>query len=74
MPCNTSARAYAEDKSDILGSPLPGREIGGGNGSEGVCIPAKKKFSQLKASRLCCDGAAGLPRDSGSPTLIAGPP
>src|SRR6516162_11276664 len=59
MPCNTSARAYAEDKSDILGSPLPGREIGGGNGSEGVCIPAKKKFSQLKASRLCCDGAAG---------------
>jgi hypothetical protein len=42
-------------------------------GPKAVCIPAKKKFSQLKASRLCCDGAAGFSGDSGSMTLITGP-
>src|SRR6516164_2147862 len=40
-------------------------------GPKAVCMPAIKKLSQLKASRLCRDGAASFSRDSGSTTLIA---
>ena len=35
-------------------------------------MPDRKKLSQLKASRLCCDGAAGSPRDRDSTILTSG--
>jgi len=41
-------------------------------GPKAVCMPDRKKLSQLKASRVCCDGAAGSPRDRDSTTLTAG--
>jgi hypothetical protein len=43
-------------------------------GPKAVCKPARKKLSQLKASKLCCDGVAGFSGDSGSTALIANLP
>ena len=42
-------------------------------GPKAVCMPARKKLSQLKANRLCRDGAAVSSTDSGATTLTGGP-
>ena len=40
-------------------------------GPNAVCMPDKKKLSQLKAIRLRCEGTAASPMESGSTTLLA---
>jgi len=39
----TGDAAYAKDKSDVLGRPLPRRQISGGNGSKGSLHTGQKE-------------------------------